>query len=217
MRRLLAIAGIAGLALGLFSVLGDRLPPTTPLHVLVAMANAAGPWLVVAFAAGAAAGSARRGSAAAAIALALAVAIYYAGIYASGHSVSSLVRVGGTWAVVALVAGVVVGAAGGAWAGHDPQIRGVSVALLCGSLLAEAAFRVIQGEAWLGVDVARADIQVAIIDGLAGLGVPILLARRPDRMRTYAVAIVLACAGTALLSGAELVIRTVVASVVTLR
>ena len=43
------LALVAGLALGLFSGLGDWVPADTVLHVVVALANAAGPWLVTAF------------------------------------------------------------------------------------------------------------------------------------------------------------------------
>ena len=51
------LALVAGLALGLFSGLAIRLPADTVLHVVVALANAAGPWLVTAFVVGAMAGA----------------------------------------------------------------------------------------------------------------------------------------------------------------
>ncbi|HEY8179539.1 MAG TPA: hypothetical protein VIH33_03990, partial [Candidatus Limnocylindria bacterium] len=64
---LLALVG--GLALGLFSGLGDSLPADTVLHVGVALANAAGPWLVTAFVVGALAGSPLAGAITASAAL----------------------------------------------------------------------------------------------------------------------------------------------------
>jgi ABC-type dipeptide/oligopeptide/nickel transport system permease subunit len=69
------IALVAGVALGLFSGVGDRLAADTVLHVVIALANAAGPWLVTAFAVGALAGAPLAGALTATAALAAAVSV----------------------------------------------------------------------------------------------------------------------------------------------
>ena len=78
-RTSFAVALALGVALGLFSLFGDGLPVDTPMIVLVALANAASPWLVTAFAAGALARDGKRGAIAGSLALSVAVATYYGG------------------------------------------------------------------------------------------------------------------------------------------
>ena len=147
------LALVAGLALGLFSGLGDWLPADTVLHVVVALANAAGPWLVTAFVVGALAGAPLAGAITASAALVAALAVYYLTIYAIGYTVADLTRSAGVWLAVAVVVGPLLGAAGGAWARpRRPFDRIGAVALLAGALAAEAILRLIQVR---GVDRAR--------------------------------------------------------------
>jgi hypothetical protein len=193
MLRFALTALVAGLALGLFSVVGDRLPADT-LHLVVALANAAGPWFVVAFAVGSLQVDRKRGAVAAALALAIAVVVYYAGIYVGGNEVADLARVAGAWLVIAAVVGPVLGAAGAAWSGGDARSRGLAVSLLGGLLLAEAAHRLIQVEAWTGLDLTRSDIQVGLVEVASALLVPLLLLRAEDRRR-YLVSVPIAMAG----------------------
>ena len=96
------IALVAGLALGLFSGLGDWAPADTVLHVVVALANAAGPWLVTAFAVGALAGAPLAGAITASAALVAAVAVYYLTIYAIGYTVADLPRFAAVWLAVSV-------------------------------------------------------------------------------------------------------------------
>ena len=102
------------MALGLFSGLGDRLAADSVLHVIIALANAAGPWIVTAFAVGALAGAPLAGALTATAALVAAVAIYYLTVYLYGNDVADLVRFAGVWLAVSVVVGP-LGAAGGAW------------------------------------------------------------------------------------------------------
>jgi hypothetical protein len=206
MLRLALTAFVAGIALGLFSVVGDRLPADTPLHVIVALANAAGAWFVTAFAVGSLQGDRSRGAAAASLALAIAVVVYYAGIYAGGNEVADLVRMAGAWLLIAAVVGPLLGVAGAVWSRGDARGRGLAVSLLGGLLLAEAAQRLIQVEAWTGLDLARSDIQVGLVDLAAALLLPALLLRGMER-RGYVASVPIAIGGVLAMFAVTLAIR----------
>ncbi|MEP7040796.1 MAG: DUF6518 family protein [Chloroflexota bacterium] len=190
-----------GIALGAFSMIGDGLDPTTPLHVIVALANAAGPWLAIAFAVGALQGTPQRGGVAGAVALTTATFVYYLGIYAGGHQVAEVGRVMASWLAVSGVAGPLLGAAGGLWARSAGRPRSWSAAILCGALLAEAVFRLIQIEGWAGIDLTRSDWQVAVADLLGGLLLPLFLVERSDRRWAYAATLLIATGGTLVIAG----------------
>jgi hypothetical protein len=197
------LALVAGVALGLFSGLGDRLPADTVLHVVVALANAAGPWLVTAFVVGALSGAPLAGAITALAALVAAVAAYYLTIYLAGNSVADLVRTVGVWLAVSVVVGPLLGAAGGAWARpRKPSYRIGAVALLTGTLAAEAILRLIQVEAWTGLDLARTDIQVGLIELAAAAAVPAVLLPAGERVRGYVAAALAAASVTLLAAGA---------------
>jgi uncharacterized protein DUF6518 len=197
------LALVAGLGLGLFSGLGDWAPADTVLHVVVALANAAGPWLVTAFVVGALAGAPLAGAITASAALVAAVAVYYLTIYAIGYTVADLPRFAGVWLAVSVVVGPLLGAAGGSWARPRRAFdRIAAVALLAGTLAAEAILRLIQVEAWTGLDLARTDIQVGLIE-LAAAGVlPALLLSRDERLRGYLAAAIATVAAMILTAAA---------------
>ena len=202
------IALVAGVALGLFSGLGDQLPADTPLHVGVALANAAGPWLITAFAVGAAAGAPVAGAATATAALFAAVATYYLTIYVLGYSVADPLRSAGVWLAVSVVVGPVLGAAGGAWARPTASWHRVgSVGLLCGALTAEGILRLIQVEAWTGIDLARTDIQVGLVEIAVAAALPALLLSPGERLRGYLATAVAAIGATLVTAGALSVIH----------
>jgi hypothetical protein len=202
------LALVAGLALGLFSGLGDWAPADTVLHVAVALANAAGPWLVTAFVVGALAGAPLAGAITASAALIAAVAVYYLTIYAIGYTVADLPRFAAVWLAVSVVVGPLLGAAGGTWARpRRPLDRIGAVALLAGTLAAEAILRLIQVEAWTGLDLARTDIQVGLIE-LAAAGVlPALLLSRGERLGGYLAAVIATGAAMILIAAALTGIR----------
>jgi hypothetical protein len=185
----------AGLALGFFSAFGDGLPADTLLHVLVALANAAGPWFVVAFCVGALQPRPLRGAGAGTVALVVAVIGYYLGIYLGGHSVAELARALIAWSVVGILVGPLLGASGAWWAGARSG-RVLGLGFLTGSLMAEAAFRLVQHQFWTGIDLARTDPQVALVDGLAALLLPWLLLPRSDRLAAYGATAVLGLIGS---------------------
>jgi Family of unknown function (DUF6518) len=202
------LALVAGVALGLFSALGDRLPADTVLHLVVALANAAGPWLVTAFVVGALAGAPLAGALTATAALGAAVAVYYLSIYVLGNTVADLVRNAGVWLAVSVVVGPALGAAGGAWARpRGPRDRIGAVALLAGTLAAEGILRLIQVEAWTGLDLARTDIQVGLIELSVAAILPVVLLSDGQRLRGYAATIGATVAATVVIAAALLLIR----------
>ncbi|HEY8178977.1 MAG TPA: DUF6518 family protein, partial [Candidatus Limnocylindria bacterium] len=184
------------------------LPADTVLHVGVALANAAGPWLVTAFVVGALAGSPLAGAITASAALVAAVAVYYLTIYAIGYTVADLPRSAGVWLAVSVVVGPPLGAAGGAWARpRRPFDRIGAVALLAGTLAAEAILRLIQVEAWTGLDLARTGIQVGLIELIAAGVLPLVLLSPGERLRGYMGAGIATAAATVLTAGALAGIR----------
>jgi hypothetical protein len=105
--RYASVAVLLGVAVGVFSSRADMLPINTPLIVLVALDNAAGPWVVVAFAAGAVAGRPRAGAVGGAVALGIGVGTYYVAALLTwpGGMPSSLVLLVPVWLVVAVATG----------------------------------------------------------------------------------------------------------------
>lgn len=196
-RTSLTIALALGVALGLFSFLGDALPVDTPMIVLVALANAASPWLVTAFAAGGIARDRSRGATSGALALSVAVATYYGGLAIRSVAPGDLGVVSAAWIGVAVIAGLAFGAAGGAWrSGRSP----IAVAVLAGALLAEAAYRFIELEAWDGIDVTRTSMQVAIVNVVAAALAPALLLPRDRWPIGYGLTVAVAPIGIALVA-----------------
>jgi hypothetical protein len=208
--RMAVSALVAGTGLGLFSVLGERLPVDTPLEAVVGLANAAGPWLCAAFAVGAINGSVKRGVIAATAGLAIAIGLYYVPIYATGNGFAGLERLAGLWLVAALVVGPAFGAGGALWADRGSRWRAAAAGALAGALLAEAAFRLVQVEVWTGFDLARTSIQVGIIETIAGLLVPILLLGRGERGTGYVASLLVAIVGFGCLWGVTALVMTLI-------
>jgi len=207
--RLLAAIPM-GLLLGAFSAFGDGLRGDTPLHVVVALANAAGPWFVVAFAAGALQSRPLTGAGAGLLTLVLAVGAYYAGIYAGGHTVAELGRALAAWSAVAVAVGPVLGACGAAWSTVGQPRRAQAVGVLAGALLAEAVFRLVQHQFWSGIDLAATDAQVAVVDAVLALVAPLVLLRE-RRTAAYALAVLLGAVGALAIWGVTELARGAVA------
>jgi hypothetical protein len=208
--RRLAVAILLGVGVGLFSSRADMLPADTLLHVVVVMGNAVGPWVAVGFAAGAIEGGPRRGAAGGAIALCVGVATYYgAALLTWGDRVPTILpSLAVVWLAVGGASGGIVGAAGGGWASGG-RYRLLGPIVLAGALLAEAAFQFVQVEGWLGIDLTRTGIQIATIDTLAALLVPLVLLERGRRPVAYLASIAVGCVGFLALAVVEALIRTV--------
>jgi hypothetical protein len=192
---------LLGVLLGLFSARGDGVQ----LMVINGLANAASPWIILAFAAGALQRAPRDGALAGAVALLAAVVTYYAGFLAGGAAF--LLPFLAVWAVAAVVAGGLLGLAGGAWRSDRARWGAAAVALVCGLLLAEAAHRLILLEVWTGIEWDRTYMQVAVAD-IVGAGVALLVLRSGTRWRRLAVALPLvALAGLTVFSAGDVMLR----------
>jgi hypothetical protein len=186
---------LLGIGLGTFSVVGDTVP------FLAAPANAVGPWIVVAFAAGVVARRPRPGAVAGAIVLVLAVVTYYVGArIVWGDAFADPLRATAVWGVVAVLVGAPLGLAGGAWAGGEARWRVPSVALLSGLLLAEAITRFVEVEGWTGIDFGRTALQVWAYDTIAALLAPLVLLERGRWAAAYAASAVVAILGAVALA-----------------
>jgi hypothetical protein len=187
---------VLGVLLGLFSARGDGVQ----VMVVNGLANAASPWIVVAFAAGTLQRSARLGAAAGALALLVAVLTYYIGFLVGGATF--LLPFVAVWAVAAALAGGLCGLAGGAWRHDRPRWGAPAVALVGGLLLGEAAHRLILLQVWTGIEWDRTSMQVAVADVVGAVLAVALLSR--DRWGTVGALLPLvALAGVGLLAGGD--------------
>ena len=201
---------LLGVGVGLFSSRADLLPADTWLHVVVVMGNAIGPWVAVAFAAGAIQGDPRRGALGGAIALCAGVATYYgAALLTWGDRAPSfLPQIALLWLVLAAASGAALGGSGGGWAANG-RYRAIGPVVLGGALLAEAAYQLVQVEGWRGVDMTRTGFQIAAIDFVVALLIPVVLLERGSRSAAYVGSVAVGAVGFVVVAGVETLIRTV--------
>jgi len=201
---------LLGVGVGLFSSRADLLPADTWLHVVVVMGNAVGPWVAVAFAAGAIQGEARRGALAGALSLCAGVATYYAAALLTwgDRAPTFLAQLALVWLLVAAASGAAVGTAGGGWA--NGRYRSAGPIVLGGALLAEAIYQFVQVEGWRGIDMTRTGFQIAAIDTVAAILAPMLLVNRPRRPAAYVASVAVGGVGFLVLAAIELLIRALV-------
>lgn len=112
---------------------------------------------------------------------------------------------------MALVVGPLLGACGAVWADEHGSRRHIVVGILAGALLAEAAFQLIQFQFWTGIDLARTDPQVALVDGIVALVLPFPLLPQRRRVAAYLTSGVVGLLGAALVWGVTELARTIVA------
>jgi hypothetical protein len=125
-----------------------------------------------------------------------------------GASFADPVRATAVWGAVAVLVGVPLGLAGGAWAAGDPRWRVPSVALLSGLLLAEAIARFVEVDGWTGVDLRRTALQVWAYDTIAALLAPVLLLEPGRRGRAYAASVAIGIVGATVLAVVMPLIRS---------
>ena len=196
--RWLGIAALLGIGLGALSVVGDFTTDDGPAILLNALANAMGPWVIVAFIAGVGAGRPVRGAVAGVIALAVAVATYYLGaVVFWADRVPDLRFTVLVWLAAGLAAGSILGGAGGTWAGADRRWRPLAVAFLSGGLLAEAAYFANDLANCNCLDATRPALYVVLVNAAVAISAPLILVAPGSRVRTYAYAAGLAVGGYA--------------------
>jgi hypothetical protein len=175
-----------GVALGGLAWVADQLDYPWSL---VIPANAIGAWVGVGFLLGASARTVPTGALRGLIGLLSAVAAYYllialsgAGIRAIGASHAATI-----WGSVALVAGPIYGAAGGAWRHWSGWPRLIAVAVLSAALMAEGIV--------FGLRVGDASLVLLTAEAVIGALLPLLLLRPGERVGGYLATLVLAVAG----------------------
>jgi Family of unknown function (DUF6518) len=189
---LLAIA--LGALIGAASLVGDAVG----IRLLNGLANAAAPWLVVAFASGTVHRDVRAGVVAGVLSLLVAVAVYYLGIsivFGPDRSYAGPLIV--LWLGAAVVGGGVFGAAGCAWRAGSGRRRAVAGAMPAAALFAEAAHRWLQVAASGAFDLSGTYAQVMLAEAAGGLVALWLMARGPERRTVLLAAAGLAAAGLA--------------------
>jgi hypothetical protein len=200
----LVMALLLGVGLGLSSALGDG----ASVRVLVALANAISPWLIVAFVAGALQQGPRSAAVAGGAALFAAAATYYLGIamiQATGFPMHLAI----VWFVLALVIGPAAAVLGAAWR-SESRWRPRAAGVLAGALLGEATLQLVRIEAWDGFDLTRTYAQLAVANAvLAAAAIAVLVTPRgwPAAAGT-ALAVALLC--LVALLGVDLAFREVI-------
>ena len=174
--RTLGLVAALGAVVGAYSAVSDlMLGPLigTPFLLLVNLGNAAVPWIVAAFAAGATTISLPAGAVSGVGTLLIAVATYYM-IQALGFGE---VRLGVLvlWIAVAIFVGPVFGAIGSAW--RHRRRPELAVGVLSGALMAEAAFVLNQLGGFAGLDFGVGRTQLVLLLFAAAAVVPPLLLR----------------------------------------
>jgi hypothetical protein len=160
-------------------------------------ANAIGAWIGAAFALGASARTVPTGALRGLIGLLCAVAAYYVltGTFGEGFRSIGASHAATVWGAVALIAGPIAGAAGGAWRHTTGWPRAIAVALLSAALIAEA---VVFGAGRINsVDRLVHDVGalVLVVEAAIGLALPWLLLRPSERLRGYAATAAVTAAG----------------------
>lgn len=166
-----------GVALGVLAWLADQLE--YPYSALIP-ANAIGAWIGLGFILGASAKTVPTGALRGLIGLLSAVAAYYAliSIFAVGFRLIGASHAATTWGAVALIAGPIFGAAGGAWRHWQGAGRAIAVAILAASLIAEG---LVYGRLRTG-DIGGILLLVEVAIGVAA---PYFLLRRSERLVGY--------------------------------
>ena len=203
MGRPFAVGALFGAFVGAYSAVSDLLLGPligTPFLVLVNLGNAAAPWVLAAFAAGAMTISLPASVANGVGTLLVAVATYYA-IQAIQFIEYGELRLGilALWVAVAMIVGPVFGAAGNAW--HRKRRPGLAVGVLSGALIAEAAFVFAQMGGFGEIDLGVGRMQLVLLLLAAAVVAPLLLLRGRLVVLAYGSGLALALLGLVAISG----------------
>jgi hypothetical protein len=173
-------------------------------------ANFVGVWLALAFFTGAAAHRSLTGACYGLLSLLAAVAAYYLliALFDVGVRVTGASHAATVWGGVALVAGPVMGLAGGVWRHGTGPVRSIAVATLAAGLLAESvvtgwdrfpSFASFTDPSGLGL---AAEFAI-------GLLLPCLLLRRGERLTAYVALVPLGLAGLVVMGPGLTALRSI--------
>lgn len=210
--RTLAIAALIGALVGGYSAASDLLLGPfigTPFLVLVNLGNAAAPWIVAAFAAGAMTISLPAGVARGVGTLLVAVASYYVIQMIQVLEYGEL-RLGilALWIAVAMIVGTVFGAAGSAW--RRRRRPGLAVGVLSGALIAEAGFVFGQLGGFAEIDLGVGRMQLVLLLLAAAVIAPLLLLRGWLVVLAYSSGLAFALVGLVAISAISAALDAVV-------
>ena len=196
---------LLGLLVGAASLLGD----SAGIRLLNGLANAAAPWLLVAFVCGALHRGPVAGAIAGATALLIGVLVYYLGVpfvFGADHAYAGpLIAM---WLAGSVVGGGVAGGAGPTWSGAESPRRAIAGALPAAALFGEAAHRFVQVEPWEGIYLLSTYAQVMLAEAIAGVVVLWFVSRGRERRTGYLAVAGLSVAGLAALVAVERLART---------
>jgi Family of unknown function (DUF6518) len=185
--RTLAVALVAGIALGVASLLAVRILP----HPANLVGTLGGPWLATAFAVGTAARDRGPAAWAGGACMASAVIAYYVARWLLGAPGGVTVRGQAIpYLAIGLLAGIGMAVLGALWRTGGRRWRAVAAGLLAGALGAEVI--VLSSRAWRGAELVVAVLQV----GAAALAVWFLPRTLSGRIQAVIVA-----AGSAVVVG----------------
>jgi hypothetical protein len=197
---------LGGALLGAASWVSDELD--YPLGLLLPV-NLIGAWLAVAFVLGTTARTVPTGALRGLIGLLAAVAAYYLLIAAFGEGFRAIgaSHAAVVWGVVALVAGPVLGAAGGVWRHGAGWPRAIAVALLAAALIGEGV--VFGAGRWLAQVNLPSDpgALILVAEVVIGLALPWLLLRQEERVRGYLATAAFAVGAALLIQPVTTIIR----------
>ena len=205
-RALLVSVG-AGALLGATAWVVDGLGPSWSALI---PANFVGAWLALAFFTGAAARRALSGAGYGLLSLLAAVAAYYLliALFDVGVRVTGASHAATVWGGVALLAGPVMGLAGGVWRHGTGPVRSVAVATLAAGLLAESVVtgwgRFLSLDRPISPEVLGLAVELAI-----GLLLPYLLLRRGERLAAYMALVPLGLAGLVVMDPGITALRSI--------
>jgi hypothetical protein len=163
------------------------------------LANAGGPWLLLAFLIGTLTGAPVRGPVCGALALGAAVLTYYAAydiarIYDPAADPRYFIPGGAAWLAVAVPAGAAFGAAGAVWRAGPRRLRAAALVLLSGALLSEALLAL--PDLLTYADLERGYWLGPASEALLALGLPaVLLPWRREALAGLTATLVVAAVG----------------------
>lgn len=174
-------------------------------------ANSVGAWLGLAFVLGALARSIPTAAIKGLVGLLSAVGAYYLliGVLGEGFRAIGASHAASVWGAVALLAGPVMGAAGGLWRHRRGWPRAIAVGLLASALLAEGiGFGLAR---WAHLEQLPSDpgAVILVVEAALGLALPFVLLPAGERFRGYVAAAAIGLVGAAAIGPVTDLLRSI--------